>query len=89
MARYSNECELTIETAKELAKKSQGLLGTEHMIGAMLMTEESKGGDVLREFGVDANEYVNGAISFENTLTGYTISKRMAFMMEQAVRVAL
>lgn len=89
MARYSNECELTIETAKELAKKSQGLLGTEHMIGAMLMTEESKGGEVLREFGVDANEYVNGAISFENTLTGYTISKRMAFMMEQAVRVAL
>lgn len=88
MANYSQECQMTLEKARELAKQSQGLLGTEHMIAAMLLTEESEGGKIMRDLGIDAEEYVNRNIAFENPKGGYSISNRMNAIMARAILMA-
>ncbi len=85
---YSNECKKVIDRAKGYAISSGGLLGTEHLVAAMLKVDESPAGQYLRNIGVDVERYMH-IIPFKNEKqAGYTLSKRVENILNKASKDA-
>ena len=85
---YSNECKKVIDRAKGYAMSSGGLLGTEHLIAAMLKVEESEAGQYLRNIGVDVERYMH-TIPFKNIRQeSYTLSQRVENILSVASKDA-
>ncbi len=85
---YSNECRKVIERAKGYAMASGGLLGTEHLIAAMLNVPESPAGQMLRNVGVDVDKYMR-TIPFSNVKQAtYQMSARVEDACNKASRQA-
>ena len=85
---YSGECRKVIDRAKGYAMASGGLLGSEHLIAAMLKVEESEAGQYLRNIGVNADEYMR-KIPFTNVKQpNYSLSKRVENILNDASRTA-
>ncbi len=91
MNGYSQELQKVILNAQELARKSGGLMGTEQIISAMLNTEESRGGQLLRNFGVNPNEYQSISISMDAMYASesYKASARVLQALQAACKRAI
>ena len=85
---YSAECKKVIDRAKGYALSSGGLLGTEHLIAAMLKVEDSEAGQYLRNIGVDVERYMH-TINFSSVKQpAYTLSKRVENVLNEASKAA-
>ena len=81
---YSNECKKVIDRAKGYAMSSGGLLGTEHLIAAMLKVEDCQAGQYLRNIGVDVERYMH-TIGFQQAnQSSYTLSRRVENILNNA-----
>ncbi len=89
MNGYSKELQKVILNAQELARKSGGLMGTEQVISAMLNTEESKGGQLLRNFGVNPKEYQSISINMDHASESYKASARVQQALQAACKRAI
>ena len=85
---YSDECSRVLEQAKEYAKATGGLLGTEHMISGMLAVPESDAGKVLIQYGVDPSQYINMVIQEGMRVESFQLSAKMKNVIDSAARKA-
>lgn len=88
MQGFNKECTQVMERAYDLASKSGGLVGTEHLICAMLACPDSIAGKILAKFNLSKND-VQKFIKPEKQTDEVVMSARTKNAIYNAGRIAV
>lgn len=88
MEYLSKECNQVLQKASELASRSGGLLGTEHIVCAMAALPESAAGKYLHAAGADAKTLASMCAQNGERATEIRISDRVRHVFAQSRQLA-